>query len=579
MKEALIVFPPQWCPFNPYPSVPVLSGCLKAAGFASRGLDLNIRFYNALLTKERLSRAIRTVYAEPQPSLPDRAHAEQICDGIEQTLDVFRNEALFYQPDLLFRAKADLYAALEILSAEYAPSRLMISDYFHRIDLSDMDRLEAECADAQHNIFYDFLEGQAREIAADACGYILISVTDITQILAAFTLCAHLKRLCDKPVCVGGNIVTKLKKAFLSEERILGRFADYAACGMGERAVVSFAEAMNGMVPLRDVPGLVYRDGGRIVANPESTAPVLQPVFPDYTGLDFSDYLSPAPDCSLQLSYGCYWGKCAFCDVSFNRERYIAKPIDLAIREIAHLVSLGIHHIHLGDSSVSPAYFDKLCDAILDRGLEVYLFAFARLERAFTPELLGKMYRAGVRLIFWGYESESERIMALINKGIDNSGRNAVLKDSAAAGIWNHVSYMMGFPGETRAETEATLQTIRDSREFADSCFLARFSFKANAKIGEDADSYGLTDVRRKGSLSTECVYQSDGMTKEEIRAVSKAFRGEYIRSNADTLWPMVCDDLEHLLFYLSRYGREGVRRMRLRDTATAEDLYKKYFL
>ena len=69
------------------------------------------------------------------------------------------------------------------------------------------------------------------------------------------------------------------------------------------------------------------------------------------------------------------------------------------------------------------------------------------------------------------------------------------------------------------------------------------------------------------------------GMSKEEIRAVSQAFRSEYIQNNADTLWPMVCDDMEHLLFYLSRYGRDGVRRLRLRDTTTAQDLYKKYLI
>ena len=147
---------------------------------------------------------------------------------------------------------------------------------------------------------------------------------------------------------------------------------------------------------------------------------------------------------------------------------------------------------------------------------------------------------------------------------------------SAEAGIWNHVSFMMGFPGETKEEALATLKVIEENRDILDSCFLARFSFKANAKIHEDTEKYNLRGVREKGIFSTECYYMSEGMTREEIGEISKAFRRRYIQNNLDTLWPMVCDDLEHLLFYLSRYGREGVREFRLQDTALMPGLYKK---
>lgn len=580
LKKALIVFPPQWCPYNPYPAVPTLSGSLKKHGFPAEGLDLNIRFFRSLLSEESLSAAVKRAYPDRNNSLPPFDRANEICERIDRSIGVFKNKDLFFQPDLLFRAKADVNDALEIISAPYAPTKLLITDYFHRTALYDIDVIAAECKDPDHNIFYDFLNAEAEKIARCDADYILISVTDLTQILAVFTLCMFLRGKCDKPVCIGGNIVTKLKQGFIGEPRFFEEFTDYILTGPGETAVPAFAGWMSGTRSAESVPGLIYKDkDGNIASNAEGAAPVDDCVFQDYTGFDFDDYFSPEPDCSIQLSTGCYWGKCAFCDVSFNREKYVPKAVETAVEEIARLAAQGIRHIHLGDSSVSPAYFDALCDKLIERQLRVFIFAFARLETAFTDELFAKMYRAGVRLIFWGYESESPRVMRMINKGISLENRLPVLKRSADAGIWNHVSFMMGFPGETKEEALETLRVIRENRGIVDSCFLARFSFKTNAKIHEDMLKYPVACVKEKGILSTECTYTALGMSRDEIRSVSLDFRRSYLRDNMDTLWPMVCDDLEHLLFYLSYYGRERVRAMRVKDVGSAKSLYKKFLL
>ncbi|MBR4765674.1 MAG: radical SAM protein [Clostridia bacterium] len=578
MKKALIVFPPQWCPSNPYPSVPTLLGCLKSAGIPAEGLDLNIRFYNSILSSSFVSESYKKACKKGVMGLPDKRRADELCNKIESTLEVFRNEELFYNPDLLYKAKSDLNETLEVISAPYAPSKLMISDYFHGVNLYDIDMIVHESKNEQNNIFYGFLKDEAKKIAECDSDYILVSAADITQILPVFTLCGFLKEFCTKPVCIGGNIITKLKNGFISQSIIFEKYADYIACGAGEYATIALANYINGDINIDNVPGLVYRNkAGKTICNPENSSGFVKPVLPDYSFFDFKEYLSPFPDCSLQLSLGCYWGKCAFCDVSYNREKYIAKPIDAAIEEIENLISQGIRHIHLGDSSVSPAYFDKLCDAIIKRNLSIFLFAFARLEKAFTPELFAKMYRAGVRLIFWGYESHSGRIMSMINKGIDIDSRLEILRYSAEAGIWNHVSFMMGFPGETRSEALLTLKAIKENREIIDSCFLARFSFKTNAKIHEDIKKYNLSAVNSKGEFSTECFYNSEGMSKDEITKLSVDFRKTYIKENIDTLWPMVCDDLEHLLFYISHYGRQGVRDLRLQNTSSTLKIYQKF--
>ena len=55
MSKILLIQPPQWCPSSPYLAVPLLTGQLKREGFDAKAYDLNIEFFNYLLTKEHLS--------------------------------------------------------------------------------------------------------------------------------------------------------------------------------------------------------------------------------------------------------------------------------------------------------------------------------------------------------------------------------------------------------------------------------------------------------------------------------------------------------------------------------------------
>ncbi len=52
MSDILLIFPPQWSPFQPPLSLPSLSAWLRRAGFSVSGVDLNIHFYEWLLSDE-----------------------------------------------------------------------------------------------------------------------------------------------------------------------------------------------------------------------------------------------------------------------------------------------------------------------------------------------------------------------------------------------------------------------------------------------------------------------------------------------------------------------------------------------
>ena len=56
MSDILLIQPPQWYPVSPYLAVPILAGQLKKSGFDVRSHDLNVEFFNYLLTNEMATR-------------------------------------------------------------------------------------------------------------------------------------------------------------------------------------------------------------------------------------------------------------------------------------------------------------------------------------------------------------------------------------------------------------------------------------------------------------------------------------------------------------------------------------------
>jgi radical SAM superfamily enzyme YgiQ (UPF0313 family) len=73
-------------------------------------------------------------------------------------------------------------------------------------------------------------------------------------------------------------------------------------------------------------------------------------------------------------------------------------------------------------------------------------------------ELIQLMAAAGAYKICYAVESASPRIQKLTRKNVDLERIRRVIDETADAGIMTHGFFMLGFPGETSAELEATIE-------------------------------------------------------------------------------------------------------------------------
>ena len=584
----LFVFVPQWYPGNPYAAGAKLRAQLRKTGMDFEPVDLNIDFYNRILTRGFLEQSLQTAQRERlrlaglseqtadekkkaaylQRLLGNDAAVRRARERLDEAVSVFREADAFYDPEKLTAAKVIVNDALALISAAYYPGIVSFSNYAHPALSGDFGDIEAASEDLRTNIFLDFyLSGAADRLCALHPDYLLISAADYTQLLSAVTLYKLIKHRTDAPVLLGGNIITKLSRRLCRHPEIFGSWCDYLCFGDGEKSIADQVLFLQGKRSAAETPGLARVENGKVEVTPYTLSTELSSHAPPcFEQTDFSAYYSPETVVSLQLSKGCYWGKCAFCDVSYSRATYAIKPPENAVREIEYLRdTYGVRHFLICDDSVSPAYHRQFSQLLLERNCKVSFFSMARLETGFTPDLLAQMHRAGCRVIFWGYEAESPRVMSAINKGIDCAERLNILRRAHDVGIWNHVSFMIGFPGETRTEALATVETVFANLDIIDSCFLTKFSFKANARISLVPEEYGITSYTPAGEFLLDNRYDGDGLSYEEKKEISDAFRKRYLALRGDRLWPLMCTDFEHHLLYLSKYGAARLRDYRLR--------------
>jgi radical SAM superfamily enzyme YgiQ (UPF0313 family) len=256
--------------------------------------------------------------------------------------------------------------------------------------------------------------------------------------------------------------------------------ADYVCSGEGELVLTALAQG----APLDSINGLVWRDGEQIRENGQ---PNFLPTVDDF-GEPAWDLIDPRtyppaphgmiarcfPLAPLITTRGCPYS-CSYCSAPITagkRMRY--RDPQRVVDEIERLVTeYGVREIQIEDDNftIKREHVLAICDEIQARQIKVHwsLPNGVRIDRLDKP-LLREMKRAGCYLMALGIESANQRILDLVSKKLDVKLVREVVRDVADAGIEAWGFFMIGFPTETRAEIENTI-------EFALSLPLTRCQF------------------------------------------------------------------------------------------------------
>ena len=307
----------------------------------------------------------------------------------------------------------------------------------------------------------------------------------------------------------GGYINTELRE--LSDPRIFD-YVDFITLDSGERPLISLLEHLNGKRSAERLVRTFIRNQEGLVDYKNWLEPDIP--FEDvgvatWDGLPLDSYLSLLDMLNpmhrlwsdgrwnkLTVSHGCYWKKCSFCDVSLDYiSRYETASASLLVDRIEAIITeTGQTGFHFVDEAAPPKILKALAEELIRRKVMISWWGNIRFEKTFTPELAELLAKSGCIAMSGGLEVASDRLLALMQKGVSVDQVAQVTKGFADAGILVHAYLMYGFPTQTLQETIDALEYVRQL--FENGCiqsgFFHRFTCTVHSPVGKNPQDYGI---------------------------------------------------------------------------------------
>jgi radical SAM superfamily enzyme YgiQ (UPF0313 family) len=308
----------------------------------------------------------------------------------------------------------------------------------------------------------------------------------------------------------GGFVNTELRE--LAEPRLFD-YVDAVTLDAGERPLLALLEHWRGRRSGTRLVRTFIRDeqqAVRWVNFVEPDVPFDEVGTPTWDGLPLQRYLSLLDMLNpmhrlwsdgrwnkLTVAHGCYWKKCSFCDVGLDYiARYDAATAETLVDRMQAIVAeTGQTGFHFVDEAAPPKSLKALAAELKRRRLSVSWWGNIRFEKSFTPELCQALAASGCIAISGGLEVASDRLLALMKKGVSVEQVARVTKGFSDAGILVHAYLMYGFPTQTVQDTVDALEYVRQLFEAGciQSGFFHRFTCTVHSPVGRDPAAYGVS--------------------------------------------------------------------------------------
>ena len=267
----------------------------------------------------------------------------------------------------------------------------------------------------------------------------------------------------DIPLILGGPHCMFFPKQALDDHH-----ANICVRGEGEYIIGPLIEALEGKRHLSSIPGLVYRQNGKIYTT-EFQPQIMdldQIPFPsrhlvekyDY-GYTFGTKTMKGKVTSLISSRGCPC-RCSFCQLSASLANYRTRSVVNTVQEIDELVSAGYNSIAFADDNflANKKKVEQIMDHIIQQRYDLSLWVLDTRVDSADRKLYEKMRDAGVELISFGIESGNQDVLDFYNKKITIEQVRAAVQLGKEMGFVVDANFIIGAPIETKKHFENTIR-------------------------------------------------------------------------------------------------------------------------
>lgn len=471
--------------------MPLLAGMARGSGWHVETWDLSEEFYRT--------------YATP----PSYSAIVSACrKGDFDTLD------------RLYFAWEDQFRSLP-WAGDDGPTFGLLSGFsfahFRSLPLAEVERLTRE-----GTVYTPFLTDKVIPRLRTARPSVVgITIASQEQMVPALELLRLVRTaLPDVFLLLGGNIVTRLweSPAFGT----LTSLADQTVIFQGDLAFARVLEAVD------ELGGQGAREQLPRVVSDEFIPYESWPV-PAFDGIAFAQSVG-TPVLPYVSTRGCYYGKCHFCAIpaGWSTKGYGGSaPAEFAANQLVQMVmETGIPRVKFVDEAVAPSKVRLLSKRLRELGGGIEWEGYARLETAFEDVAFLEEARAGgLRKLYFGLEQAPTSSRMIFGKN-DRGDPLRVLRACYQAGIAVHLFCMIGHPGTSRGDAEATVRFLVENESLVDTADLVGFRLDRGTKVPgirpvpPDGSDWAMSmsyEPTQAGVLSQEEVSEIEVVCQEEL--------------------------------------------------------------
>lgn len=377
--------------------------------------------------------------------------------------------SLIYPPNDSYTAQ--MVFARYVLPEHWEKNQERFREYFqlHAPQNTGVQLFPFEEYVTRTDMLYQWILDQVNWRSFDIIGFTL----NYGQLLPSLAVAKKIKELNpEKTIVFGGSrtvgdLGVNVLKAF-----------DYIDCivsGDGEDALLSLAsnpESYN------TTPGLIYRNKDKVLWNKSDAVVDLNTLpIPSYdqfyqelmsTSSDIQHYYQYYGRLPVEISRGCWWNQCNFCNLNIQHPCYREKSVTHILQEIRSLSErYRMMDFQLIGNTLPKTEYQTLFEKLKNLGRDFSFFVEARAGQL-TSQDYTSMKEAGFTMIQTGIESFSQNYLRKMNKGVRVIDNIAALKFCKENGIKNNYNLLVRYPNEEAIDFEETKKIARQLQAYLD---------------------------------------------------------------------------------------------------------------
>jgi ribosomal peptide maturation radical SAM protein 1 len=323
------------------------------------------------------------------------------------------------------------------------------------------------------------------------------------QFLASLAFAKKIKQQYpEKKIVFGGSTtINELGQKILSTFD----YVDFIVSGEGEEALFLLTTDFE---KYHTTPGLIYKEKNKTIWNENKTCIDMNtlpyPCFESYFNeignisqeiLQYHQLYGRLP---IELSRGCWWNNCTFCNVGSYNNRYREKNYDRFVDELQFLSdTYNMLDFQVIGTTLPQKGYTDLCEKIICLNRDFTLIIESRAGSLKSNDY-SLLRQAGFTHIQTGIETFSTNYIKKINKGVRVIDNIAALKFCKENHIKNSYNLIINYPNEESIDFKQTEKNIQLFQKYLEPPSISKFVVGFQSPIYTNFEQFNIEKLEPK---------------------------------------------------------------------------------